>query len=157
MDKIKVKQYLTFKDKCQLAKDVCEMSFEGIEYDPMVRECAQVFMIAKMYSDIDIEMTDGKEDAVKTYDRVMREDANGIYLKEIVSKIPRLELKKIEEMIENLIQEKKRRSSIVYEITKKFSSMNVEEILNEIKNFDMNKFREVSQIIELNNSVTKKA
>lgn len=156
MDNIKVKKYLTFSEKCQLVNDVCEISFNGIDYDPNARECAQVFMIAKMYSDIDIEYTENKEDAVKTYDKIMIGNAESVYNKQILKHIPRLEIRKVEEMIESSINEKKRRSTITYEITKKFSSMDIDELLKEMKAFDFSKFREIGKILEKSNSAIKK-
>ena len=154
MKRIKVKKYLDFQKKCQVVNEIVEMSFTGIEYDPLVMECAKVFTIAKYYSDVDIVMEDRKEDAVKTYDALNR---NGTYYNKIYKKIPKQEIAKVEEMLENLIEEKKHRSNITYELTKKLSTIDPEKLLGELKEFDFSKFEGIQKVLDLNNSATKKA
>lgn len=153
MKEIKVKKYLDFKNKCRIAKEVLELCFNDIDYDPLARECAEVFIIAKYYSDVDIMLTNGQEDAVKTYDKLNREN---IYYNNIYKKIPSHEIRKTEQLIQSLIDERLKRGTITYQLSKKLNNMDLDKLLSDLKTFDFNKFQEVKKVMEMNNSFVKK-
>lgn len=146
-----MKEYLEFNEKTRLIDNIVESCVINGELDVMQREIAKVIYITLFYEGDErfIKDESGELRAAETYDFLMRDNA---FSKEIQSKIPGVESRRVERLINEAIEEKIRQSSTISGLLKKLSELDIKGTLSQFKDLDMKKMQEVSKLVALDQS-----
>ena len=152
-----MKKYLKLEDKINLVDDIVDGCVNDYELDVLQREVATVLFTTiyfdkEYYNENVVKDQDGNMITMETYDKLMKKRG---YFNDIYQKIPKYEIHLIEQLIDDSIKEELRRGGAIQSIVSKVQNLDFKEIAKEFKNLDINKLKEIKNIVNINNGSVK--
>lgn len=143
-----MRKCINYDTKLKLIEDVLFYSITDKSLDPYLFELCKVVFIAYYYADNKhILNEENSIDLIETYNCLMNDCS---YYNDVLSKINKYELESLDRMFSDRINQECNPLVQLLDLAKDF---NAEKLLKELKEFDINKYEEVANIVKKVNEV----
>lgn len=143
-----MRKCINYDTKLKLIEDVLFYSITDKSLDPYLFELCKVVFTAYYYADNKhILNEENSIDLIETYNCLMNDCS---YYNDILSNINKYELESLDRMFSDRINQECNPLVQLLDLAKDF---NAEKLLKELKEFDINKYEEVANIVKKVNEV----